>query len=116
MKLPTIRRHTAAEHGHEHPTARLQAKWKGTVIADSDHTILLEGNHYFPPGDVSRDYLADSDDHSTCPWKGEASYKAVEVDGQVNADAAWYYPSPKDAAAEIRDRFAFWKGVTVEQG
>jgi uncharacterized protein (DUF427 family) len=114
MKLPTIRRHAAAEYGHEHPTARLQAKWKGEVIADSEHTILLEGNHYFPPEDVSRDYLAESDQHSTCPWKGEASYYDLIVDGERSPTAAWTYPDPSAAATEIRDHVAFWKGVELE--
>ncbi len=114
MELPTIRRHTAAEHGHEHPAARIQAKWQGTVIADSEHTILLEGNHYFPPEDVSRAYLADSDKHSNCPWKGEASYYDLIVDGERNAAAAWTYPDPSAATTEIRDHVAFWKGVDFE--
>jgi uncharacterized protein (DUF427 family) len=94
----------------------MKAVWNGATLAQSDETVVVEGNHYFPAESVKSEYFLDSDTHTTCPWKGEASYKAVEVDGQVNADAAWYYPSPKDAAAEIRDRFAFWKGVTVEQG
>ena len=113
MKLPTIRRRPLAEHAHEHPAARLQATWHGTVIADSEHTILLEGQHYFPSEDVSRDYLADSEEHSTCPWKGEASYYDVVVDGERNPAAAWTYPAPSAAASEIRDRVAFWKGVEV---
>ena len=94
----------------------MKAVWNGATLAQSDETVVVEGNHYFPAESVKSEYFLDSDTHTTCPWKGEASYKTVEVDGQVNADAAWYYPSPKDAAAEIRDRFAFWKGVTVEQG
>jgi uncharacterized protein (DUF427 family) len=114
MKLPTIRRHTAAEHDHEHPAARFQAKWQGTVIADSEHTILLEGNLYFPPEDVSQAYLADSDEHSTCPWKGEASYYDLVVDGERHPAAAWTYLDPSAAATEIRDHVAFWKGVELE--
>jgi uncharacterized protein (DUF427 family) len=94
----------------------MKAVWNGATLAQSDQTVVVEGNHYFPAESVKSEYLLDSDTHTTCPWKGEASYKTIEVDGQVNADAAWYYPSPKDAAAEIKDRFAFWKGVTVEQG
>jgi uncharacterized protein (DUF427 family) len=74
----------------------------------------VEGNHYFPVGDVVGDYLEDSDSHTVCPWKGEASYRSVVVDGRRNRDAAWYYPSPKEAAKEITDRVAFWRGVTVE--
>ena len=90
------------------------AIWNGTVLAKSDDTIVVEGNHYFPPSSVQREYFVDSDTHTTCPWKGEASYLTVEVDGQRNIDAAWYYPQPKSAAAEIKDHVAFWKGVTVE--
>jgi len=89
------------------------ATWNGTVIAESDDTVVVEGNHYFPADAVKREYLVDSATHSTCPWKGEASYYSLRVDGQENRDAAWYYPQPKDAAAEIKDRVAFWKGVEV---
>ena len=90
------------------------ATWNGTTIARSDDTIVVEGNHYFPPDSVDASLLRDSDTRSTCPWKGEASYKDLVVDGQVNADAAWYYPQPKDAAAEIAGYYAFWKGVEVQ--
>lgn len=89
------------------------ASWNGTVIADSDDTVVVEGNHYFPRASVREDVLCPTDTHSTCPWKGEASYYSLEVDGAVNTDAAWYYPSPKPAAEEITDRVAFWKGVEV---
>lgn len=89
------------------------AVWKGTVLAESDDTKVVEGNHYFPPESVKREYLVPTDTHTTCPWKGEASYYAVQVDGDTNPDAAWYYPSPKDAAAQIKDHVAFWKGVQV---
>ena len=89
------------------------ARWNGTVIAESDDTVVVEGNHYFPREAVRADVLVPSDTHTVCPWKGTASYHSVVVDGQTNADAAWYYPEPKDAAAEIRDRSAFWKGVEV---
>ena len=82
------------------------------MIASSDDTVVVEGNHYFPREAVTATLL-DSATHTVCPWKGTASYLSVEVDGQVNTDAAWYYPSPKDAAAQIRDRVAFWKGVQV---
>jgi uncharacterized protein (DUF427 family) len=91
-----------------------QAIWNGTVLAESDDTVVVEGNHYFPPQSVNREYFVDSDTHTICPWKGEASYYTVQVDGQENPDAAWYYPQPKDAAAEIRDHVAFWKGVQVQ--
>ncbi len=92
----------------------MKATWNGTVIAESDDTVVVEGNHYFPADAVDQSLLRPSDTHSVCPWKGTASYWSLEVDGTTNADAAWYYPEPKDAAAEIRDRVAFWKGVTVE--
>ena len=92
----------------------MQAKWHGTVIADSDNTIVVEGNHYFPPESIKREYVHDSNTHTTCPWKGLASYYDVVVNGEVNKDAAWYYPQPKDAAAEIKDHVAFWRGVVVE--
>lgn len=89
------------------------ASWNGTVIAQSDDTVVVEGNHYFPRASVVDGVLVDSDRTSVCPWKGTASYHSLVVDGQTNADAAWYYPEPKDAAAEIKDRIAFWKGVEV---
>lgn len=91
----------------------MRAIWNEAVIAESDKTIVIEGNHYFPPASVNRDYLAESDHHSTCPWKGEASYYSIDVDGQRNENAAWFYPEPKAAAAEIRGYVAFWKGVDV---
>ena len=90
-----------------------KATWNGTVIAESDDTVIVEGNHYFPRSSVADGVLVDSATTSVCPWKGTASYASVVVDGTTNADAAWYYPEPKDAAAEIRDRIAFWKGVEV---
>ncbi len=89
------------------------ATWNGTVIAESDDTVMVEGNHYFPRSSVRADVLRDSDTHTVCPWKGTASYFSVEVDGQTNPDAAWYYPQPKDAAANILDHVAFWHGVEV---
>jgi uncharacterized protein (DUF427 family) len=92
----------------------MKAIWNGAVIAQSDDTVVVEGNHYFPADAVDQSVLRESDTHSVCPWKGTASYRSIEVDGVTNADAAWYYPQPKDAAAQIRDRLAFWKGVTVE--
>lgn len=91
----------------------VQARWNGAVIADSDETIVVEGNHYFPRASVDAALLSDSATTSFCPWKGSASYHHVTVDGQVNEDAAWYYAEPKEAAAEIKDRIAFWKGVEV---
>ena len=92
----------------------VKAIFNGTVIASSDQTRMVEGNHYFPPDSLVSEHFADSDTHTVCGWKGTASYYHVEVDGQRSADAAWYYPSPKPAAAEIRDYVAFWRGVTVE--
>jgi uncharacterized protein (DUF427 family) len=89
------------------------ATWNGTVIARSDDTVMVEGNHYFPREAVEASYLRPSDTHSTCPWKGEASYFTLEVEGETNPDAAWYYPQPKDAAAGIKDHVAFWRGVEV---
>ncbi|MGH3744223.1 MAG: DUF427 domain-containing protein [Mycobacteriales bacterium] len=90
-----------------------QATWNGEVIAQSDDTVVVEGNHYFPLASVRDGVLSESATTSVCPWKGTASYYSVSVGGEVNADAAWYYPTPKDAAAEISGRVAFWKGVTV---
>ena len=92
----------------------MKAVWNGQVIAESDATVVIEGNHYFPPSSVNREFLVDSPTGTTCPWKGQASYYSIKVDDEVNTDAAWYYPAPKDAAAEIKDHVAFWKGVTVE--
>ncbi len=93
----------------------VRATWKGHVIAESDKTIVVEGNHYFPPDTVNRDLLKDSSNHTTCPWKGQASYYTVVADGEENADAAWYYPDPlPDAdALGIKNHVAFWKGVSV---
>src|SRR3954464_3177809 len=91
----------------------MQAIWNGEVIAHSDDTVVVENNHYFPLESVRPDVLRPSQHHTVCPWKGTASYYSVEVDGKVNADAAWYYPEPKDAAAQIKDRVAFWHGVEV---
>ena len=90
-----------------------RAIWNDTVIAESDETLIVEGNHYFPPSSVVAGYFAPSDTHTRCYWKGQASYYDVVVDGQVNLDAAWYYPDPMKAAAEIKDYVAFWRGVKV---
>lgn len=91
-----------------------KAIWNGQVIAESDDTVVVEGNHYFPRSSVNPAHLKPSNTHTTCPWKGEASYHTLEVNGQQNPDAAWYYPQPKDAAKQIKDRIAFWKGVQVQ--
>ncbi len=93
----------------------MKAVWNGTTIAESDRTLVIEGNHYFPPDAIRSEYFHESDKHTTCAWKGEASYKTLEVDGETNRDAAWFYPEPKDAAAEIKDHFAFWRGVEVTE-
>jgi len=94
---------------------KMRATWNGTVLAESDDTVVVEGNHYFPESAVRTEYFEPSGSHTTCPWKGEASYRSVVVDGERNDDAAWFYPEPKDAAKEITDRVAFWKGVEVAE-
>ena len=91
----------------------MKAIWNDTVIAESDDTVVVEGNHYFPIDSVRPETITDSDHHTVCPWKGTASYYNVVADGATNADAAWYYPTPKPAAAQIEGRIAFWKGVQV---
>lgn len=91
----------------------MKAIWRDAVVAESDDTVVVEGNHYFPPEAVDQANLQPSDTQTHCPWKGDASYYHVVVDGEVNRDAAWYYPTPKDAAANIKDRIAFWRGVEV---
>lgn len=93
---------------------KMRAMWNGRVLAESDQTIVIEGNHYFPPDAVERALLTPSRTHTACPWKGMAGYYSVEVDGAVNADAAWFYPDPKPEATRIRDYVAFWHGVKVE--
>lgn len=89
------------------------ARWNGEIIAKSDQTTIVEGNHYFPVDSVREDVLRPSDTHTTCPWKGEASYYTLQVNGEENVDAAWYYPEPKEEAEMIRDHVAFWNGVEV---
>jgi len=92
----------------------MKAVWNGAVLAESDDTVEVEGNHYFPRDSINSEFFLDSTNTSVCPWKGTASYFSIVVDGEENPDAAWYYPEPKVAAREIADRVAFWKGVTVE--
>lgn len=92
----------------------VKAIWKGKVLAESDRTEVVEGNHYFPAEAVHKEFLKPSETHSVCPWKGVASYYSIEVDGEKNPDAAWYYPEPKPAARNIAGRIAFWKGVRIE--
>ncbi len=91
-----------------------RAIWNGVILAESDDTVVIEGNHYFPPESIDRQFFKPSDHTSICPWKGEAAYYHVEAGGEINQDAAWYYGDPKPAAAEIAGRIAFWKGVKVE--
>ncbi len=98
----------------------MKAIWNGATLAESDDTLVIEGNHYFPAESVHEEYLLDSDTHTTCAWKGEASYRTIAVGGERNVDAAWFYAEPKEAdyaghpSADFAGRFAFWKGVTVE--
>jgi uncharacterized protein (DUF427 family) len=93
----------------------MKAIWNGAVIAESDATVEVEGNQYFPPDTINKEFFQSSSTHTTCPWKGEASYYNVVVNGEVNKDAAWFYPSTKPAADEIKGYVAFWKGVKVER-
>jgi uncharacterized protein (DUF427 family) len=93
----------------------VKAIWNTAVIAESDKVEIVEGNVYFPPDAVNHNYLKNSDTHSTCPWKGKASYYHVHVDDQTNEDAAWYYPNPSEAAKKIKDYIAFWKGVDIQE-
>ncbi len=92
----------------------MRAIWNKTVLADSENTILIEGNHYFPPESVNFEYLAQTDTRSTCPWKGIASYFSIQINSEQNPDAAWTYTDPKPKASNIKDHIAFWKGVVIE--
>ena len=96
-------------------SAMPRAIWNGTVVAESPTTQMVEGNHYFPPDDVNSEHFESSSRHTVCPWKGTASYYDVVVDGQRNQAAAWYYPTPSQAAAQIKDHVAFWHGVKVKR-
>ncbi len=91
-----------------------KATWNGVVLAESDRCETVEGNYYFPPDSINTEYFKDSNTHTFCPWKGEANYYTLEVDGQENKDAAWYYPNPKEKAQNIKGYVAFWRGVKVE--
>lgn len=91
----------------------MKAIWNGEVIAESNDTVVIEGNHYFPPNTIKSEYFKESDTHTVCPWKGTASYYTLDVEGKSNADAAWYYPETKDMAKGIEGYIAFWKGVQV---
>ena len=92
----------------------MKAIWNGATLADSEDTVVLEGNHYFPPESLNRDHVVFSNHRTSCPWKGQAHYYNLLVNGELNTDAAWYYPEPTEAASEIKGRVAFWKGVKVE--
>lgn len=91
-----------------------RAMWNGQVVAESPDTVVVEGNHYFPVEAIRKEFFQPSESHTICGWKGTASYYTLVVDGKTNPDAAWYYPTPKDAARNIAGRVAFWKGVTIE--
>lgn len=93
----------------------MRATWNGRVLAESNQTKVVEGNHYFPPESLNGEYFQESSHHSTCPWKGQASYYAVVIDGEVNRNAAWYYPAPSKAARQIKDQVAFWNGVKLQR-
>jgi len=93
----------------------MKAIWQGAVLAESDKTVVVEGNHYFPADSINREYFKESDTHTVCSWKGTASYYAIDVNGRVNKDAAWYYHDPKEAAKQIKGYVAFWRGVEVKE-
>lgn len=93
----------------------MKAVWNNTVVAESNDAKVIEGNHYFPEDSIKSEYFIPSETHTTCPWKGVASYYTLDVNGKHNKDAAWYYPEPKDNAREIKNHVAFWKGVTVTE-
>lgn len=93
----------------------MKAIWNGVVVAESDDTVVVEGNHYFPASALKMEYVLPSNQRTMCSWKGQASYYTLFVDGDANPDAVWYYPDPKEAAQEIKDRVAFWKGVRIEE-
>jgi len=93
----------------------MKAVFNNVIIAESDNTVVVEGNHYFPPQSLKMEYFITSEQQSACPWKGLASYYTVKVDGKTDANAAWYYKSPSDAAKQIKDHVAFWKGVKVSE-
>ena len=93
----------------------MKAIWNNKVLAESDNTVVIENNHYFPPESLNKEFFKSSELHSTCPWKGEASYYSLEVDGKENKDAAWYYTDPSELAKGIKNHVAFWRGVEVTQ-
>lgn len=91
-----------------------KAIWNGTVLAQSDDTVIIDGNHYFPPESVDKQYFQETSTHTSCPWKGTANYYDIEVNGQINRDAAWFYPNAKEKAKHFEDYVAFWRGVQIE--
>lgn len=91
----------------------MKAVWNNTVIAESDSTIVIEGNHYFPPESIKKEFFDESRTNTRCGWKGTASYYSIKIDGELNKDCAWYYPEPSEAATKIKGYIAFWKGVEV---
>ncbi len=93
----------------------VQALWKGKVIAESDRCVALEGNFYFPPEDIHQEYLVSSNTHTLCSWKGRANYYSLQIEGETNRDAAWYYPEPTLDAKQIRNHVAFWRGVEIKE-
>jgi len=93
----------------------MKAIWNGQILAESNETKIIEGNHYFPPESIRSEFFTNSDTHTTCPWKGIASYYTLDVNGEQNKDAAWYYPETKELAREIKGYVAFWKGVAIEE-
>jgi len=92
----------------------IKATWNGVVLAQSDETIIIEGNYYFPPESLRMEYFKETDTRSTCPWKGQASYYDIQVNGKLNENAAWFYKNPSDSAKDIKDHAAFWKGVVLQ--
>ncbi len=113
---------SSADHSRDESTANfeglhemMKAIWRDTILAESEDTIVVEGNHYFPSDSINQDHVIPSATTTVCPWKGTASYHTVIVDGEENVDAAWYYPAPKEAAAEIKNHVAFWRGVAVAE-
>ena len=105
--------HQAAAHNSKH--AKMKATWHGVTLAESDDTVVIEGNHYFPPDSIRQEYFRQSEQHTHCPWKGEAHYYSMMVNGDLNPNAPWFYPQPSEAAKEIKGRVAFWKGVKVSE-
>lgn len=93
----------------------MKAIWNGVVVAESNETVVIEGNHYFPPSTINKEYFTSTDTHTVCPWKGTASYYSLVVNGETNEDAAWYYPEVSSMASKIKGYIAFWKGVKVEE-